>query len=80
MSPALLTIAKGALFVVIIAAFLTCMWTHSRLIERMRESGSRYWLFNPTSIFSAWATAEFPLFVSAVILLAGAVFALKALG
>ncbi len=79
MLPILTTIAKGTLFVAFFASFLTCMWANSRLMKRMREAGYRYWLVNPMSSFAAWRSIEFPIFILAVLVMAGAVMALKAL-
>ena len=75
----LVTVAKFALFAAFFAAMATGMWANSRMMKRMRESGYRYWLINPMSSFAAWRSIEFPIFILAVLVGAGAVMALKAL-
>jgi hypothetical protein len=80
MFPILLTIAKGVLFTTFLAGFLTAMWANSRMTKRMRETGGRYWMINPKPIVAQWVNIEFPIFIVAVLSMAGAVVVLKALG
>jgi hypothetical protein len=79
MFPILITIAKGALIAVFLAAFLTAIWANSRMTKRRRETGGRYWMVNPRPIVANWVSIEFPIFIAAVIVGASAVAALKAL-
>jgi hypothetical protein len=79
MSPFLIAIAKGALLMVFLAGFVTAGWASWRMTRRMRESGGRYWMINPKPIVASWVSIEFPIFIVAVIITAGAVAALKAL-
>jgi hypothetical protein len=79
MSPILLTATKGVLIIAFVVGFFTAMWANSRMMKTMRESGGRYWIINPMSSVAAWRTIECPIFIVAVLAMAGAVAALKAL-
>jgi len=80
MSPFLIAIAKGSLLIVFLAAFVAGIWANLRMTKRQRETGGRYWLVNPKPMVANWLSIEFPIFIIAVIIAAGAVAALKALG
>ncbi|MGJ4918526.1 hypothetical protein ACQR1V_29950 [Bradyrhizobium oligotrophicum] len=77
MSPIVITIARGSLIVVFLAAFFTAMWADWRMMKRMLGSG--YSIFNPMSAFAAWKSLYFPLFLASILVAAGAGVALKAL-
>jgi len=83
MSPILMTIAKGTLFIVFLTAFVTAGWANWRMTNRMRDSGFYKirdpGFANPKTIFAQWGTKEFPVFVLAVLVGAGATMALVAL-
>jgi hypothetical protein len=83
MSPILMTIAKGTLIIVFLTAFVTAGWANWRMTNRMRDSGFYKirdpGFANPKTIFAQWGTKEFPVFVLAVLVGAGAIMALEAL-
>ena len=83
MSPILITIAKGTLIIVLLTAFLTAGWANWRMTNRMRDSGfykiGDAGFANPKTIFAQWGTKEFPVFLLAVLVGAGAMMALIAL-
>ena len=83
MSPILMTITKGTLIVVFLGAFMTAGWANWRMTNRMRDSGifkmRNPGFANPKTIFAQWGTKEFPVFVLAVLVGAGAMMALVAL-
>jgi hypothetical protein len=83
MSPILMTIAKITLIIVLLTVFVAAGWANWRMTNRMRDSGfykiGAPGFANPKTIFAQWRTKEFPLFVLAVLLAAGAGMALAAL-
>ncbi len=83
MLPILMTIAKGTLVVVFLGAFLTAGWANWRMTNRMRDSGFYKirdpGFANPKTIFAQWGSKEFPVFVLALLVGAGALMALVAL-
>jgi len=40
------------LIAAVIVAFPTMMWANNRIWARVRESGHRYWLFNPLALLA----------------------------
>ena len=83
MSPILMTIAKSTLIIVLLTAFVTAGWANWRMTNRMRDSGFYKirdpGFANPKTIFAQWGSKEFPVFVLALLVGAGALMALVAL-
>jgi hypothetical protein len=75
----MLTVLKTALVITALASFVLAYWTNSRMIKKMRDAGYSYWMINPMSVFAAWGTIEFPIYIVAVLVGVGSVVGLTAL-
>jgi hypothetical protein len=79
MAPMVVTIAKVALVVGMLAAMATGMWAKSRMLRRAREAGYRYWAINPMSALAGLRGIEPLIFVLALLVGVASVMGLIAL-
>ena len=80
MPPVIVTINKCALVVVFLGGLIVCERANTRMLERKRDSGYRYWLINPMALFAGFSAHDFMLFVMGMVTMGLSFLGLKALG